>query len=394
MIYCNNIITEDNEFSLTGEQDDALDRIEAWYKAVQLSPARQKFLVLSGAAGTGKSSLIRHVITRLGLPRQDVACCAFTGKAALNINRKGAEACTLHSLMYRVERLSNGEFRFRRRDSIQQRLVIVDEASMISLELFEDLVHYGRPVIFIGDHHQLPPIDDGFSIMSSPDIVLHEIHRQALENPIIRQSQNVVNGIPIPYGGRDRRFRKIRLSELQEEDLAPPETSRQEAPQVLVGTNGSRKTFNSLIRELNGMSESSPPLAGEKMIVLRNNYKHNLFNGQIVYLTSTPVRKRGKWLSTCQDEMAVLDPSVAFYGVREKEIEFTLGGDRMDNAPQNELFMDYGYAITVHKAQGSQWDDAVIIDDGFGRGNDSMRGRWLYTAITRARRNVLLVTMN
>lgn len=377
------VLQEDNCFELTSDQDSAIRLIKQWYSQ-RGTFAWKPYYVLSGAAGTGKSSLIQYIIKNLGVSESECLCTAFTGKATLNMNRKGNYSSTLHSSLYEYEkRTENGEPEFRLKSWVPFKLIVVDEASMISQEMFDDILSFMIPTIFIGDHCQLPPIDGKFNIMLNPDFTLTKIMRQAKESPIIRASQLAIQGKPIPFC-KMKGFQKIRKEDLDESHLLW-------ADQIVVGTNASRKALNEVIREIRGY-DSPVPAPGERMIVLQNNRKYSVFNGQIIYLEEQPffMQRTQAWSSYFLDELEKNDPLMAIVGGK-RQITFKVSDPPKNTLPSKEIvYLDYGYAISCHKSQGSGWEKVLVMDEGFGWDEDTKR-RWLYTAITRAKKEILIV---
>lgn len=363
----------------TPEQDRALQAVNRWLK----SPDQQVFR-LFGYAGAGKTTLARHFAESVG----EVAFAAFTGKAAHVMRQKGcAGATTIHSLIYRPARddeTEEGELMFTlRRDAPASTadLIIIDECSMVDEELGRDLLSFRKPVLVLGDPAQLPPVKGGgFFTEVEPDFMLTEIHRQAQGNPIIRLSMQIREGRPQTgsddFGG-DHSCRIIRRDEVTSDDILS-------ADQVLVGTNRTRKRFNDRIRELKGHTDPYPE-AMEKLVCLRNNKAKGLLNGGIwtVVLRKAPRGEKarmtvapedgGKNVSISVPKAMFLDgPESVPWAVRKNSDEF-----------------DYGYAPTVHKSQGSQWDNIVLFDESFAFREHA--ARWLYTGVTRAAERLTLV---
>ncbi len=385
LVYRNDIAQEDNDFVLTRDQRDALQFVKNWYSGRGGSPIWRKYIVISGAAGTGKSSLIQYIVRNLNVADEEVLCCAFTGKASLNLMRKGNHASTLHSSIYNCRRAQNGDPVFTTKVSLSYKIIIIDEASMISEDVFNDILSFGVPTIFIGDHCQLPPINGIFNIMKHPDFVLTTILRQAKESPIIRASQLAIAGREIPFCEFEH-FRKIHSDELDDDDLLW-------ADQIIVGRNSTRKALNQVSREIRRIKSDSP-VEGERMIVLRNNPKQKIFNGQIVYLTSAPLYNRNEeyFEAEWRDELELLDPVVSLTASR-KSFHFRLKdpySEPPDLPIHKYVYLDFGYAISCHKGQGSGWEKVIVFDEDFGYDPDTKR-RWLYTAITRAKKDILIV---
>ena len=169
-IFKNGVAQEDNDFVLTNDQEMAVARIKNWYSRKGSSPIWKRYFVLSGAAGTGKTSLIQYIIKNLNVAESSILCCAFTGKASLNLQRKGNKSSTLHSSIYECSSDLHGNPVFTLKNYIPYKLIIVDEASMISENIFNDILSFGIPTIFVGDHCQLPPIEGDFNIMKNKEM--------------------------------------------------------------------------------------------------------------------------------------------------------------------------------------------------------------------------------
>ena len=173
------------------QQDRALKEIAAWLKS-----GRPQIFRLFGYAGTGKTTLARHIAE--GIDGETVFA-AYTGKAALVLRNKGCtDARTIHSLIYRAQDLDEEVPSFvinEQSPANDAALIIIDECSMVDEELGRDLLSFGRPVLVLGDPAQLPPVKGGgFFTEAEPDFMLTEVHRQAADNPIVRMSMIVREG--------------------------------------------------------------------------------------------------------------------------------------------------------------------------------------------------------
>ncbi|MBI1392024.1 MAG: AAA family ATPase [Alphaproteobacteria bacterium] len=358
------------------EQDAALKAVDRW-----LHKGDAQVFRLFGYAGVGKTTLARHIAEHA---TGEVAFAAYTGKAAHVLRQKGCEgATTIHALIYRPTGEDTGEdgpsFSLRRdAPASKADLIIIDECSMVDEELGRDLLSFGSPVLVLGDPAQLPPVKGGgFFTEGAPDFMLKEIHRQAADNPIIRVSMDVrMGGDPENHGDR---CRVISRDDLETEEVIA-------ADQILVGTNRTRKRYNDRIRSLKGHQDALPE-ADEKLVCLRNNKKKGLLNGSVwsVVRRKTP---RGRKIGL------VLAPED---GIGGKTVSVSTPMAMFTDGPENVAWeekrgsdeFDYGYALTVHKAQGSQWDDVVLFDESYAFREH--RARWLYTAVTRAAERLTIV---
>src|SRR2546423_5553715 len=357
------------------QQERALAAVADWLKARDRPVFR-----LFGFAGTGKTTLARHVADGVN---GDAVFAAFTGKAAHVMRNKGCRhAGTIHSLIYRPEGEEDEVPTFvLHQDSAAGKaaLIVIDECSMVDEEVGRDLLSFGVPVLVLGDPAQLPPVaGGGFFTDAEPDAMLTEVHRQAQDDPIVRLSMQVRAGerlTPGEYG---------RSSVVTREAFDPqrgPETG-----QILVGRNATRRAYNTRMRERRGFDDPLP-LAGDKLVCLRNNRRKGLFNGGLSNGAQRPTTRR-------QILRLRLIPDEGYAGkgikVSVRPECFTGKIEQLDwqlRKKQDEF--DYGYVLTVHKAQGSQWDDVVLFDESFAFPDS--RERWLYTGITRAAKRLTVV---
>ena len=361
--------------SWSPQQEAALSAVSAWLKR-----GEPQLFRLFGYAGTGKTTLARQLAADCD---GDVCFAAFTGKAGVVLRGKGCrEARTIHSLIYRLRESDAEEPVFVLNDdspASKADLIIIDECSMVDEELGRDLLSFGKPVLVLGDPAQLPPVKGGgFFTEAEPDAMLTEVHRQAADNPIIRLSMMVREG------------RRLALGEYGGSRVMPRSgidaSMVQGADQVLVGMNKSRRGFNARIRELAGHADPYPQ-AGEKLVCLRNDKTKGLLNGGLWTVKTKAATRSGKlrYGVVPEDDAARKPTRIA---VRPEY--FTEGEEGVPPAfRRNSDAFDYGYVLTVHKAQGSQWDDVVLFDES-GAFREH-RNRWLYTGITRAAERLTVV---
>ncbi|HYF52779.1 MAG TPA: AAA family ATPase [Salinarimonas sp.] len=357
------------------QQDAALTAVAEWLKRGSPQVFR-----LFGYAGTGKTTLARHVAEGVD---GDVVFGAYTGKAASVMRAKGCrDAATIHSMIYRTRENDEGGPTFalnRSGPAAKADLVVIDECSMVDEELGRDLLTFGVPVLVLGDPAQLPPVKGGgFFTEAQPDVMLTEVHRQAADNPIVRLSMQVREGGRLAPG----RYGESAVISRREVDRDAVMT----ADQVLVGMNRTRKLYNNRIRELLGFRDPMPA-AGEKLVCLRNDKTKGLLNGGTWTIqalrTGNPRYVRMDVVSEDDAKKRAVDVSVLkeFFEGREEEAPPLLRRESDE--------FTYGYALTVHKAQGSQWDDVVLFDESFAFREH--RDRWLYTGLTRAAERVTIV---
>ena len=364
----------------TPHQDDALKAVAGWLKARPGANGTPQIFRLFGYAGTGKTTLAKHLADHAD---GEVKFAAFTGKAAAVMRGKGCRgASTIHGLIYRARESGEEIPSFDLWDEApasKAELIIIDECSMVDAELGRDLLSFGKPVLVLGDPAQLPPIaGGGFFTEAEPDAMLTEVHRQAQDNPIVRLSMDIRAGEYLEPG-------RYGDSEVIARDRLDPQRVV-EADQVLVGRNATRRAYNTRMRARRGFEEPMPA-AGDKLVCLRNNRKKGLFNGGL-----WTVKERGSRKTGIISMRLLPDDETAARGVKVSVRPecFTGGIEKIDwlrRKPYDEF--DYGYVLTVHKAQGSQWDDIVLFDESFAF--PESRERWLYTGITRAAKKLTVV---
>lgn len=364
---------------LSPQQDEALKAVSRWLKA----PDDQVFR-LFGYAGTGKTMLARHFAEHVD---GEVLFAAFTGKAAQVMRNRGCHgARTIHSLIYRPRGEEADEesgeatplFSLNRTSPVSKAaLVIVDECSMVDEELGRDLLSFGAPVLVLGDPGQLPPVTGGgFFTEAEPDILLTEVHRQARDNPIVALAQTVREGGRLDYGAYGD-SRVIGKTDIDSDQVIA-------ADQVLLGINRTRRAYNNRIRELLSF-DGLLPAVGDKLVCLRNSAEKGLLNGGL-WRVSSVGRSRG----TALQMLVKSEDDAASAKIRVLKEMFVSGPESVSwQQRRGADEFDYGYALTVHKAQGSQWDNIVLFDESFAF--KDTRERWLYTAITRAAERITIV---
>jgi exodeoxyribonuclease V len=361
----------------TEQQSAALKAVDKWF--YQESKKKKIFRVF-GYAGTGKTTLATHFAENIdGL----VCFAAFTGKAALVMRKNGCpDARTIHSLIYKaIVDNQTGEvtYELNKESALTDAvLVIVDECSMVDEELARDLLSFGVPVLVLGDPAQLPPVSgSGYFTEAEPDVMLTEIHRQAKDNPIIYLATQVREGIRPDLGeyGDSLVVSSIKSSMALEAD------------QILVGRNVTRTDMNMKIRRLL-KHDRDMPVPSDKLICLKNDKKVGIFNGGMFTLKKVLASKyKTQFFNMMIDSDDEERPPLI---VKVHKSFF------IDDAPvpdwkalKGSQEFDYGYAITCHKSQGSQWNNVLIYDESWCF-RDQWE-RWLYTSITRASEKVTIV---
>ena len=365
--------------------------------AVERYRSRKPYTTIVGYAGTGKTTLVKFIVNELRLRDSQVVYIAYTGKAALVLRNKGcANAMTAHRLLYHSEELPDGTFLHTPKTKIdkQYSLIVCDEASMLPQEMINLLLSHHIHVLFLGDNAQLPPIEGKQTILDNPDVFLTEVTRQALDNPIIQLSMDVREGKRIEYGG-DKRCRVMQNDQVTDALLLG-------ADQIIVGKNITRHKINEYMRQLKwGELYSKDPLEGEKCICLKNNWNETasngdpLINGQIGQLTNIHIMEMPPYEKVIiadfiSDDGGVYEDLLIDYQLMV-DGKPTVNKDnwkKYSGAPKLLEFA-YAYAITCHKSQGSEFNRVILFEEWLG--DYEQHQKWLYTGITRAAKQLVIV---
>lgn len=388
--------------TLSPDQAQALERLLLWYR----TKASQS-ITLGGYAGTGKTSLIGVFRQMLDEQNQElrVAFAAYTGKASQVLRQtlqsqaslyKQDSCGTIHSLLYSPEIDKEGQIiAWKRSKEIEADVIIIDEASMVTDKIWFDLLAANKPIIAVGDHGQLPPIGSSFSLMLKPELALERIHRQAEGNPIIQLAHQArLDGKiePGKYADGVRKY-SLQLEDPSEihEAIEEQLSGSIEDTLFLCGRNSTRVRLNKAIRQRLGR-ESEEPERGDRVVCLKNHYGRAyepIYNGMIGVVERI-MPKEDHWYQT---EIEFPEDERRFEGVisrhqfNKPETLQTLEGFHFKQIGER---FDFGYALTVHKAQGSQAQKVVLFEERFQKTDDDQWRRWLYTAVTRAREQLII----
>ena len=389
---------------LTNEQEKALKIILEKYKN------HEKYVTICGFAGVGKSTLVRFAIEALDIDQDRVTYACYTGKAAEVLRRKGNKnAMTLHRLLYdSIPRPGGGFFR-KPKMSLEYDIVVVDEISLAPKSMIDMLLKHKVFCIFIGDNFQLPQIDktEAHDYLEHPDIFLSTIMRQAAESEIIQLTMKIRNGEDIPFT-KGNEVIVVPRKELVTGHLLWADT-------IITATNATRHSVNHQMRELLGFEGDLQE--GEKVICKRNYWEdlndegdalvngtigtvHNIFESfiKIPYFIKNDRH-------TIPTIMADITPDGGndFVGISfdkdflltenpcvDWRVSYQIGKLRARLGDILPRQITYGYALTCHAAQGSEWDKVLVIEENFPFNREEHQ-RWLYTAATRAAKKLVLM---
>lgn len=405
-------------------QAKALDAIASWLR----DPHRKPTFYLAGLAGSGKSTILKHALSEM---KGKISYVAPTGKAALVMRQKGLPtASTIHSQIYTVaggdplspeslaklreemkrlrtiadpgaqktadqiakqlERAEQDQDRKGPRFSLNptsefatSKLGVVDECSMCDDRIGKDLESFGVPLLVVGDPEQLPPVyGTGYFTSREPDAYLDEIHRQALDSPILRLADLARRGERLPVGqiGEGVDVRRYGDPSLEARAVA--------AEMILVGRNRTRHSCNAKIRRLLGRAGDPSPVAGDRVVGLRNDHEIGLLNGS-TWVVDRCVSDLDKMtarieITSTDDAKDKIETSTWLHPFMAREEELVGRHDRRSHSE-----MAWAYALTVHKSQGSAFEDVLIFDESKQFGKDA--SRHLYTGVTRASKTLTVV---
>lgn len=368
---------------------------------------------LSGAAGTGKTTMIDALSNALEDAGYDVSVCTPTNKAAQVLRSKGIMASTFYKIFYILEDEVDGKPRFisclrylaeGRKDLPEGKLshvdvLIIDEASMVSSRMAAEMQRMCDILILVGDHNQLPPVGD----RDYPAGMFCSLKHTATLTEVLRQEEgSLILTLADAIRMDDPRVTKMLRHFEPQIDFR---TLVEDGAQMIAYTNKERQRINMVCRRVLGHT-SDTPVPGDRMLVT-NNYSEDLINGTLVEVlefewdglepySHVQVRHAGGTASVAMGMQAFINDQIL--SIKNRLQEHFNPPRPGDEIPAVE--MTFGYCLTAHKSQGSEWDDVVVFDQ---RGliykvqqNDPQAGmspdeyvrRWTYTAITRARKNL------
>ncbi len=428
---------------------------------LEKKPLRGVF-ILTGAAGTGKTFLVRVIAGILAAKGRKSVLLAPTGRSAKVVSRRAKKnAFTIHRYIYSPKESVSGAISFSLKNNTDAAGVcyIVDEASMVGdaqsgRSLLRDLLEFAwsndpeKPVIMVGDPYQLPPVGSSISPALDPDYLkakymasasgfeLKEILRQQLDSGILEWAivlrNSLTDGtIPVLESTRGKDVQILEGIHEGIEIVSPYFNSgNKEQAVILTYSNRAASQINRGIRHLVFETEEEI-VPGELLMVVKNNYALGdkqfpfIANGEMgivreANLNTMEERYGLKWmdvvlefrdlkenpvlvdckiiLSLLQDHAAQVSPDLLKLTAENRWAEYSdmtraekllaFRNDRFINALQ----VKYAYAITVHKAQGGQWEKVVVAFEPQYSGIEIKDYiRWTYTAISRAEKSLYVV---
>jgi exodeoxyribonuclease V len=349
---------------LSKEQLNAVAAINSF-----LETENKQTFTMHGLAGSGKSTILGEIVKTV----PDVLLCAPTGKAASVLSAKSNyPARTIHSLFYRLIEndidpntgKKNLKFaRIHQPGTLKGKVILLDESSMVDTKIGNDLKQTGAKIIASGDPGQLQPVN-GKQLFNKADFTLTEIHRQALESPIIRQAHSVRQNGRYKTDGDNFQVREFTMDDLKTADM------------VLCWKNKTRQEMNKIMREIRGYTNPYPS-KGESLMCLKNARDHGVYNGNVYPLTRDFRPNDTKIYLDIEDKEIGI-PKCRFVGPHGS----------LDDARDDDISCwDYGYCLTTHKAMGSEYKYVLLIDEYT---HPEQRKEWVYTSLTRASERITI----
>lgn len=395
-------------------QSECLEKLLTWWKTYD---GTKQVFEISGAAGTGKTTLIKTLIDCLhDIHLENVLFMALIGKAAMQMTKSGVMARTIHSSIYvplEVPKLdkenkviiSEGrilkEIRFIKKPNLESsiKLIVIDEAPMVNEKIANDIKSYGLPIIALGDLNQLPPVIGNPVFLKKPDYILTEVMRQAAKNPILKLSQDIIkcdylNLIPGVYDDKLLIIKQKDFLNFYEESLTKSDI-------VICGRNVTRDILSAKIRELyfkqRGIDLPKLPelMIGDKLICRKNNWilqvdGINLINGLVGNVIDIDFESKTSDTINIDFKPDFLDGTFESIPLNTKFFNGSRSyKELIKKMPHNGELFEFGYAITCHLSQGSQYDKVIVFVERMG--DMTFFRKWLYTAVTRASKKLILV---
>lgn len=357
--------------------------------------------VYSGPPGSGKTWVIRLFFEQNNIHDDEFITCAYSGKATNVLAMNGMPSKTIHSLIYNMTIVQTinqvtGDIQytptFVKKNELEKdyKYIVVDELSMVPDIIMEDLLSFGIPIIGMGDINQLPPVFGHGSYIEKPDYTLTEIMRQAWDSPIIKMSQYVLHDKRLAYGAYGNNCSVLTKVNIGRNLLG--------YDCILCNRNATRNLVNMIFRSdifrFTKFGKTEPILCiGDKIVCKQNCWSREL-NG--IYLTNGTMGIVEYIDEEMTDNNKITIDFKPDYSDNDSFTNIAVSRKYLEDNMSSRSFgfgdinFDYAYALTVHSAQGSQFNKILYIDDGFS-GDREIKKKLKYTAITRAVNSIDIV---
>jgi exodeoxyribonuclease-5 len=405
--------------NLKPSQVAGIEKILALLADPETRRSGRRIFSLTGPAGTGKTTMLKTLSTELALLYELVVTCAPTNKAAQILRQKGVDATTFYKRFYILDErpgavrgrgeklrfvpchlwpaaLPDGKI-------AHCNILILDESSMLTHRSLLEMLQMADVIILVGDGNQLPPVGDrdhprGYFNTLEHDVTLTEVLRQGEASPILRLATGVREGNARLVAGGVEFFRP---------KMPAAELILKTRPTCIAYTNAVRKEVNAGYRRILGFRQMWPEV-GERVVSL-SNFSEDILNGTEGVVTgfdwdfrSTLAKisvDTGDGIFTVSMDMA----KFATDQIWEAELGEMI--TRVVRPERDPAELTFGYCVTAHKAQGSEYDAVLIVDQrstvayvaGMEPGDDRITPeeavqRWFYVAVTRAKTQLFVAS--
>lgn len=341
---------------------------------------KEKISILTGGPGTGKTTTLCEVCNCLDKMGKHYLLAAPTGKAAKRMSESTRrDSQTIYRLLEYSSRGKFGSFKRNENYKLYADYVIIDESSMLDVYILNSLmkaIHEKTSILFVGDVDQLPSVSMGsvFKDMKEshgiPTFALTEIFRQGLDSDIVQNAYHVKYNKPLVCNHKDFFFENVNTLGDVEEWISKLKSEFLILCPMRVGSMGTIE-LNKLMQKLKNKNKTICShmgrefKVGDKVIQLTNNYDKNVFNGEMGYVKSG-------------DKNAI----TIYYPDNTETLEITYEYKELGQ-------IDLAYAITIHKSQGSEADNVLMVMDG---NKDFISKELVYTGITRAKKKCFILS--
>ena len=360
---------------------------------------------MSGPAGSGKTTILLYALEECGIPLENVLFMTYVGQASLVLRLKGLDGRTIHSTIYELEeelvRDENGQLiiqngkpkkklKWRKVSNLPKHieLIVIDEGSTVPGSIAKDIESFGIKILVVGDLDQLDPVFGSPPYLKDPDAILTKVMRQNDERGILDIIDLILKENPLKVG-------KYKKSAIITRDMVTDKILKNSSI-ILCGKNKTRNILNDKLRKLHGRS-GQLPVVGDKLICRRNNWREEIdgiplvngMRGEVVnpidlstFNTNSKTFRMDFRPEFMKDNY--FENLVADY----KYLRLPCGSKTNYKSYGFSNKFEFGYAITTHLSQGSQYPSVLVFEEML---TPKIHKKLMYTGVSRAEYLVVLV---